>query len=116
MAKNIIIFRDSMDEASSTLFGFKIVDSKLSEKYVSLINKLANKNIDFDFGYGTVTYDVEKFEVMKVSASDIRFLEKLFDVETDNIDSSSIGIFPDVFNDAYEVGLIDDFDDGDDEF
>lgn len=111
MAKNIIIFRESSDDVSNTLFGFKIVDAKLSEKYISLINKLSNKNIDFDFGYGTTLYDIDKFEIMKITSSDVKFLEKIFDLEIDNMESSTVGIFPDVFNDAYEIGLIDDLDD-----
>lgn len=114
MAKNIIIFKESSDE-SNTLFGFKIVDSKLSEKYIDIINKLSNRNIEFDFGYGTSLYDIEKFEIIKITSSDIKFLEKIFDLEIDNIDSNSIGIFPDVFNDAYEFGIINDEIDDDEE-
>jgi hypothetical protein len=116
MAKNVIIFREATDDTDSTLFGFKIVDTKLTEKYLSLINKLANKNIEFDFGYGTSSYDIEKFEIVKISTADIKFLEKIFDVDLDNIDSSSIGIFPDIFNDAYENGIISDLDDDDEYF
>ena len=114
MAKNIIIFRESEDDISNTLFGFKIVDSKLSEKYLSLINKLANRNIEFDFGYGTSFYDIEKFEVLKITNADIKILEKIFDVEISDLDSGTVGIFPDVLNDAYEVGLIDDIEDDED--
>ena len=38
------------------------------------------------------------------------------DIDGDNLESSSVGIFPDVFNDAYEIGLIDDLDDDDEDF
>jgi hypothetical protein len=116
MAKNIIIFRESTEDVSNTLFGFKIVESKLLEKYISLINKLSNKNAEFDFGYGVTSYDIEKFEVMKLSSVDVKYLEKLFDIDGDNLESSSVGIFPDVFNDAYEIGLIDDLDDDEEDF
>jgi len=115
MAKNIIIFRESTDDISNTPFGFKIVDSKLSEKYFSLINKLANRNIEFDFGYGTLSYDIDKFEILKISNSDIKILEKIFDIEIGDHSSEPVGIFPDVMNDAYEVGLISDIDEGEDE-
>lgn len=116
MAKNIIIFRESTEDVSNTLFGFKIVESKLLEKYISLINKLSNKNYEFDFGYGSILYDIEKFEFMKLSSTDVKYLEKLFDINCDCNDSSIVGVFPDVFSDAYESGLIDDFEDDEEEF
>lgn len=115
MAKNIIIFKEETEDFSNTLFGFKIVDSKVAEKYMLLINKLSNKSIDFDFGYGVSSYDVEKFEVTKLTSMDLKILEKLFDVDLDNFESTVVGIFPDVFNDAYEAGITDDLEEDDEE-
>lgn len=115
MAKNIVIFQENEDSISNSIFGFKIMDQKLTDKFLNLVKKLANKNAVYDFGQGVSYYDIEKFEVIKLSSVDIRVLEKLFDIQDGTSESSIVGIFPDAFNDAYEIGLIGDIDDEDDE-
>ncbi len=42
--------------------------------------------------------------------SDLRVLEKLFDIDINGNESDVIGFFPDILNDAYNYDLIDDND------
>lgn len=111
MAKNIIIFQDSPDD-DNTLLGFKILNQKATKQLMKAITLLANANEKFEFNETLIDYDVEKFEIIKVTTGDIKVLSKLFNIEEEE---ETIGIFPDAINDAYELGLISDDEDYDEE-
>ena len=112
MTKNIIIFQNSPDEEVS-LFGFKIFNQKSAKHFMKAISILANSNEKFEYDNISIDYDVEKFELMKVSSTDIKTLSKLFNVENEE---ESVGIFPDAINDAYELGLMSDEEDEDEDY
>ena len=111
MAKNIIIFQDSTTDEESTLFGFKILNQNSTKQFMKSVSLLSNIGEKFDVNNSSIYYDMEKFEVIKISSYELKVLTKIFNIEDEE---ESIGIFPDAINDAYEFGLLSDNNDEDD--
>ena len=113
MAKNIIIFQHTPDENNS-LFGFKIFNQKTAKQFMHVVSILADSNEKFEFNDSLIDYDVENFEIMKISTTELKVLLKLFNCGEEE---ECVGVFPDAINDAYELGLIsDDEEYSDDEY
>ena len=110
MAKNIIIFQDSPGE-DKTLLGFKILSPKATKQLMKAITLLSNAGGKFEFNEILVDYDIEKFDIIKATAGDLKVLSKLFNIEEEE---ETAGVFPDPLNDAYELGLISDDEDDED--
>lgn len=106
MAKNIIIFQNEPGE-ENTLLGFKILDINSTKQYMKAVSLLSNANEKFEINNMLIDYEMEKFEILKITAGDIKVLSKLFNVGEDE---ETAGIFPDAINDAYELGLLSDDD------
>lgn len=111
MAKNIIIFQDDPGE-ENTLLGFKILNANSTKQFMKAVSLLSNVNEKFEINNMLIDYEIEKFEILKITAGDIKVLSKLFNVEEDE---ETAGIFPDAINDAYELGLMSDDEETDDE-
>jgi len=112
MAKNIVIFQDAPGE-ENTLLGFKILNTNSTKQLMKAISLLSNANEKFEVDNISVDYDTEKFEVLKISTGDIKVLSKLFNIEEEE---ESAGVFPDAINDAYELGLLSDDEEIDEDF
>jgi len=91
MANSIIIFSDFIDE-SSKIGGFKIVNSKNVQKYLKIISLLEEEGIEISNGELNLTYNSENFDYLKLTSSDVKCLEKIFDIEINGMESDSYRI------------------------
>lgn len=108
---NYIIVYSKSDAEDDTYFGFKLFEKQEADQYMKCIKELTDTNSTFSVGSVQEFYNADDFVKSKVSASDIKFLNKFFDLSN----GDQIGIFPDAVNDAYDYGLIDDLDEETDE-
>ena len=101
-SKYIIIYH--RQDEDFPLLGFSIMESQEASQYMKAVNRLADEEcmIEFDNRIYDAVYDENDFIKMKISESEEAILDKLFDVE-----ESTIGMFPDAVNDAYDNGLLD---------
>lgn len=106
MAQYLTTFTKQISD-DINLFGFKIFDSKQASLYMHCIDLLSQDYFTFDGGIEEIQYSIDDFESIKISSAEMKTLCKIFELDYLN-ESSSIGIFPDAINDAYENGLIDD--------
>lgn len=109
MAHYLITFNKQISD-DKNLFGFKIFDSKQASLYMHCIDLLSQEDIFFDGGSEEYQYFQEDFESMKLTSSEVKTLCKIFYLDFLN-ESSSIGIFPDAINDAYDNNLVDEDED-----
>jgi hypothetical protein len=103
-ANYLIIFSKEDSFSDSILFGFKLFDNKESCQFMKCVNLLANEDASFEFNNITYSYNSDEFIKIKLTSSDLKTLNKVFDF---SYEKNSLGIFPDAINDAYDLDLID---------
>jgi len=110
--KYIIIY--SRQDADPNLFGFSIMESKKASQYMKAVNLLAEESLPVSVAemFQDVIYDSEDFIKMKLNATDLSVLEKIFNLEDEE---EFVGIFPDAIADAYDNGLTEESDEDYDE-
>lgn len=98
-----IIIYHRQDE-DSPLLGFSIMESQEASQYMKAVKRLADEEcmIEFDNRIYDSVYDENDFIKTKISESEEAILEKLFDIE-----ESTVGLFPNAVDDAYDNGLLD---------
>jgi len=106
MAKNIIIYQNISD-GDKSLLGFKILNQKAANQFMKAVSLLENSSEKFDFNELSLDYSTENFEIYKITGSEIKVLTKLFSIDEED---DPIGVFPDAINDAYELNLLSDED------
>jgi len=110
-SKYIIIFSRQGTEVN--FLGFSLMEAKKASQYMKAVNDLAEEGcvVSICDNIEDITYDANDFIKIKVNSSDLLLLQKLFDVEEDEV---PIGIFPNAITDAYDNGLIDEDEEYDD--
>ena len=101
-SKYIIIYH--RQDEDFPFLGFSIMESQEASQYMKAVKRLADEECmkEFDNRIYDAVYDENDFNKMKISESEEAILDKLFDVE-----ESTVGMFPDAVNDAYDNGLLD---------
>lgn len=102
----IIIFNIDIAD-SQNIFGFKLLNNTDAKQYLKCIKLLENNNSEFTTGSESYEYSSQYFSVMNVSTSDLKVLQKFFDVDIEDSDINTVGFFPNAIEDAYEEGLLD---------
>ena len=110
---NYIIIYSKTDTDEERYFGFKLFNKDEASKYIKCIKKLSDEGLSFQIGDDHQEfYNDEDFIMTKISGSDIKFLNKLFEL---NLSGDQCGIFPDAISDAYEFGILDEYSDEDED-
>jgi hypothetical protein len=105
MAHFLITYSKPIND-NTTIFGFKVCDSKQTNLYMHCVNQLVQENMSWNYDEIQLSYELDDFELMKITTPEMKTLCKLFDLDYLN-ESSIMGAFPDAINDAYEYNLID---------
>ena len=109
----LITFIKTLNEDDSKNFaGFRIMSKEQAKLFMKALRRLSAKFSEFYFNDLSFTYSEEDFTLSKLSASDRKTLEKFFNV---TVDEGQIGVFPDAVDDALTIGLIDEYEDSDED-
>lgn len=100
----LIIFSKEDTFTDSAFFGFKLFEKNEAKQYMKCIKKLSEDGVSFEIDGNSYIYSDEDFSEMKLTASDIKTLNKIFDF---SYEKNGLGIFPDAINDAYDLNLFD---------
>lgn len=110
----LIIFNIDIAD-SQNVFGFKLFNNNDAKQYLKCVKLLENNNSEFTASSDNFEYSTQYFSVMSVSSSELKVLQKFFDIDNDtSSDSNAMGFFPNAIEDAYEEGLLDDYENDED--
>ena len=107
LTSKLITFSYQLQQSES-IFGFKIASPTEYKQLFKALKLLENNQSQFSYNNQYYQYSLENFNFQSISTSDIRTLNKFFDLASDDSESTAIGFFPNIIEDAYEEGLIDD--------
>ena len=111
----LIIFNIDIAD-SQNIFGFKLFNNNDAKQYLKCVKLLENNNSEITTNSESFEYSTQYFTVMSISSSELKVLQKFFDIDNDtSSDADAMGFFPNAIEDAYEEGLLDDYDEDSEE-
>lgn len=111
----LIVFNIEIAD-SQNIFGFKLFNNNDAKQYLKCVKLLENNNSEITTNSESFEYSTQYFSVMSISAAELKTLQKFFDIDNDtSSEANAMGFFPNAIEDAYEEGLLDDYEDNESE-
>lgn len=107
VSSKLIIFSYEL-QSGENIFGFKIASPNEYKQIIKALKLLENNQSQFSYNNQYYQYSLEDFNFQSISSSEIKQFNKFFDLAADDNESSTIGFFPNILEDAYEDNLISD--------
>ena len=104
--RKIVIFNSNQDIEGLSI-GFQVLSGEYAKNFKKALKFLAGHEIEGECGNETFTYSDDLFIFESVTDSDLKTLEKLFDIGFNDDSSEVVGLMPDVMSD-YENNYIED--------